>query len=123
MAAPTPAARSLALARQGRLVDAKAVLEAVPAVAVSDPDAVRLLGAICLALGDAAAQRGDVAAALALYAQSVRAAPDNVQAHYNRGVVLYRSGRTADAAASYRAAIVLEPRLGDAHSALGVAQA
>ncbi|HEV7576470.1 MAG TPA: tetratricopeptide repeat protein [Caldimonas sp.] len=116
------AERALALCRQGRFAEAKAMLE--PLARVDRPDArvLALLGAICLQLGDIAAGSGQLAAALAFYERSIAVRPDHFQAHYNRGVVLYQSGQGAAAAASYEKALALAPDLAAAHSALGVVQ-
>jgi protein O-GlcNAc transferase len=116
------AERALALCRQGRFAEAKALLQPLAQLARPDKRVLALLGAVCLELGDRAAAAGDVARALALYARSIAVRPDHFQAHYNRGVVLYRSGNAAAAAAAYQRAIALEPKLAAAHSALGVVQ-
>ncbi len=114
------AERALALCRQGRFAEAKALLEPLTRVARPDERVLALLGAICLQLGDSAAGAGRSAAAIAFYERSIAVRPDHFQAHYNKGVVLYQSGQGAAAAACYEKAIALAPGLAAAHSALGV---
>ena len=116
------AERALALCRQGRFAEAKALLEPLTRVARPDDRVPGLLGAICLQLGDAAAGAGQRAAAIAFYERAIAVRPDHFQAHYNRGVILYQSGQGAAAAASYERALALAPDLAAAHSALGVVQ-
>ena len=115
-----PVDRALALSRQGRFAEAKALLEPLARVARPDPRAIDLLGAVCVELGDAAARSGHAEAAIAFYDRAIAVRPGNVQAHYNKGVVLYQCGRGGEAAASYEKAIALAPGLATAHSALGV---
>jgi len=114
--------RALALCRQGRFADAKSLLEPLAGVERPDQRILKLLGAVCLQLGDRAAGGGDFAGALACYERSIAVRPDDFQAHYNRGVVLYHAGDAAAAAAAYERAIALRPDLAAAHSALGVVQ-
>ena len=109
-----------ALCRQGRFAEARALLEPFAAGATLDRRVAALLGETCLRLGDAAARTGDVARALACYERSIAVRPDDFEAHFNRGVVLYHAGDAAGAAASYRRALALAPELAAAHSALGV---
>ncbi len=116
------AERALALCREGRFAEAKALLEPLTQLARPDKRVLALLGAVCLQLGDRATGAGDLARALAFYARSIAVRPDDFQAHYNRGVVLYRSGERAAAAAAYERAIALEPKLAAGHSALGVVE-
>ncbi|HEY2186952.1 MAG TPA: tetratricopeptide repeat protein [Caldimonas sp.] len=125
MAAPATAAerqteRALALCRQGRFADARALLEPLARGDRPDGRVLALLGAVCVQLGDAAAGAGDLAGALACYERSIAVRPDDFQAHYNRGVVLYHRGDGAAAAASYERAIALAPQLAAGYSALGV---
>ncbi len=117
---PHAAERALALRRQGRCGEAKALLEPLARIARPDERVLELLGAVCIELGDSAARAGHAAAAIALYERSIDVRPGHFQAHYNKGVVLYQAGEAAAAAACYEQAIVLEPALAAAHSALGV---
>jgi len=114
--------RARALCRQGRFAEARALLEPFAASGTVDRRVASLLGEICLRLGDACARTGDVAGALACYARSVAVRPDDFEAHFNRGVVLYHARDPAGAAASYRRALELAPQLAAAHSALAVVQ-
>jgi predicted O-linked N-acetylglucosamine transferase (SPINDLY family) len=114
--------RALALCRQGRLADARALLEPLARVDRPDRRVVALLAAVCVQLGDAAAGAGDLTGALACYERSIAVRPDDFQAHYNRGVVLYHRGDGAAAAASYERALALAPGLAAGYSALGVVQ-
>ena len=114
--------RARALCRQGRFAEARALLEPFAASGSLDRRVAALLGEACLRLGDVAARGGDVARALACYERSVALRPDDVEAHFNRGVVLYHAGDAAGAAASYRRALALAPQLAAAHSALGVVE-
>ena len=116
------AERALALCREGRFAEAKALLEPLTQLARPDKRVLALLGAVCLQLGDRATGAGDFARALAFYERSIAVRPDDFQAHYNRGVALYRSGERAAAAAAYERAIALEPKLAAAYSALGVVE-
>jgi Flp pilus assembly protein TadD len=54
---------------------------------------LKLLAAVAFGLGDAAAGAGDFATAIAFYDRSIAVQPGNVEPHYNKGVVLYQSGR------------------------------
>lgn len=118
-----PAGRSaehaLALYRQGRLVEAKAILEGLAAAPVPDPGVLKLLAAVSFGLGDAAARAGDASTAIALYDRSIAAQPGNLEPHYNKGVVLQQLGRVDEAVASYELAIAIAPQFAAAHSALG----
>ncbi len=120
--ASASAAHALALARQGRLVEAKAMLETLAAAASPDAGVMVLLGSVSLALGDAAAHAGDIATAIAFYDRSIAVQPGKVEPHYNKGVVLYQAGRFDAAAASYERALLIAPRFAAAHSALGELQ-
>ena len=111
-----------ALCRQNRFAEARSLLEPFATGAVVDRRVAALLGETCLRLGDAAARGGDVAVALTCYERSVAMRPDDFEAHFNRGIVLYHSGDRAGAAASYRRALALAPQLAVAHSALGVVE-
>ena len=117
--AGTSAGHALALARQGRLVEAKAMLETLVAASSPDPDVPKLLASVSFALGDAAAHAGDVATAIAFYDRSIAVQPGHLEPHYNKGVVLYQAGRVDEASASYERALAIAPRFAAAHSALG----
>lgn len=115
----TSAEQALVLARQGRLVEAKAMLETLARAPLPDPGVMKLLASVSFALGDTAARSGDVATAIAFYDRSIAVQPGNVEPHYNKGVVLYQAGRADEAAASYERALAIVPRFAAAHSALG----
>ncbi|MBB3266751.1 tetratricopeptide (TPR) repeat protein [Azospirillum sp. OGB3] len=86
----------------GRVAEAEAlygrILEAVP----GHPDASHLMGLLL-------AQTGRVAAALAHLDAAVAGDPASPTHHLNRGKVQDALGRTADAAASWRATLRLQP--------------
>lgn len=116
------AEHALALYRQGRLAEAKAILETLAAAPAPDPDMLKLLAAVAFGLGDAAAVAGDFTTAIAFYDRSIVVQPGNFEPHYNKGVVLYQSGRVEEAAACYERAIVIAPQFAAAYSGLGVLQ-
>ena len=114
----TTAARASALCRQA-IAEARRC-SAADQVARPDKRVSR-----CSARSASAGDKGRRCGEFARRSRSTSAAsplPDDFQAHYNRGVVLYRSGERAAAAASYERAIALEPKLAAGHSALGVVE-
>ena len=113
------AALALALARQGRLVEAKAMLETLARAPLPEAGVMKLLASVSFALGDAAAHAGDIATAIVFYDRSIALQPGDLEPHYNKGVVLYKAGRVDEAAASYVCALAIAPQFAAAHSALG----
>jgi tetratricopeptide (TPR) repeat protein len=72
--------------------------------------------ALAAGLGWLAARRNDdYASALDLWTQTVQHAPAHPRAHYNLGNALAATGRHADAARHYEAALRLEPAYSAAH--------
>ena len=94
------------LAGAGRYADAEAAyrssLRARPAPEASNN------------LANVLALRGDVPAALELYATALALDPSYVDAHRNRAEVLLASGRAAEACDGFAAALRLQPRLVEA---------
>jgi predicted TPR repeat methyltransferase len=99
---------SLALLQQGKRADAGGF--AAKAVA-ADPRNVEAL----LVLADCQTLADDLSAALDTYDQIIALEPGIAEAHNNRGLVLHRLLRSADALESCDRAIALSPNLSDAH--------
>jgi len=137
---------ALLLCRQGRLAEARKMLERLVAATPRHAEALHLLGLVhgrlgrhrdavaalrkavdlapmnveaALQLGDCAVQAGDTDTATAAYDRVARLAPNDPRPHYNMGVALMRAGRSDAAAASFEQALAIEPTLAQAHSALG----
>jgi Flp pilus assembly protein TadD len=72
-------------------------------------------------LGEALAQRGDMARAAEVFASAVEVAPANAAARLNLANALSRVGRVDQAASEYRVAIRLQPSNAAAHAGLGAA--
>ncbi len=103
-----------ALAARGRgdAAAAEAALRAVLAIEPTHVGAAHLLGVMAL-------ERGDDAAALALFERVAQAADGFAPLHYNRGNALAALQRLDEAAAAYRRCIALDPALAQAHYNLG----
>lgn len=99
--------------RSGRLeVAADLYLQALDAYP-ADPDALHLLGALCL-------QRGDAVTAAAYAAKSVLVEPGLDHAYNNLGMTLKGVGQLPAAARCYLQATLISPNFAEAHSNLGV---
>ena len=70
-------------------------------------------------LGLVLKQTGRVSESLVASQKSVQLAPQDAEAHFNLGITLQELGRSGEAEASYKQAIVLEPDA-DAHCNLGI---
>jgi predicted TPR repeat methyltransferase len=99
---------SVALLQQGKRTDAGGF--AAKAVA-ADPRNVAAL----LVLADSHTHAGDLSAALDAYDRIIALEPRIAEVHNNRGLVLHRLARPAEALASCDHAIALSPSLSDAH--------
>ena len=98
--------------KAGRLREAEALYRAALESDPDNPDAVHLLGTICLQTG-----RYDLAASLIRLA--IAKSRDNAVYCFNLGAALERLEQLEAAAATYRRAIELRPRLAEAHFNLG----
>ncbi len=65
-------------------------------------------------------ERGELDAAVAHYAATIRADPTFAAAYTNAGPILASQGRVDEAIASYAAALKLKPDLAEAHNNLGI---
>jgi len=99
---------SVALMQQGKRADARDF--AAKAVA-ADAGNVEAL----LVLADCQAHAGELSAALDGYDRIIALEPRIAEVHNNRGLVLHRLARPAEALASCDHAIALSPNLSDAH--------
>src|SRR5262245_18814859 len=99
---------SAALMQQGKRADARDF--AAKAVA-ADAGNVEAL----LVLADCQAHAGELNAALADYDRVIALEPRIAEAHNNRGLMLHRLARPAEALESCDRAIALSPNLSDAH--------
>jgi len=99
---------SLALLQQGKRTDAG---DFAAKAVVADPRNVAAL----LVLADCRTHAGDLSAALDAYDQIIALEPRIAEVHNNRGLVLHRLARPAEALASCDHAIALSPNLSDAH--------
>lgn len=106
--------QAMQLARSGRLDDAETVLQRVLASNPRHPDALQLLGMI-------ARQRGDQAAAVQLFRQSLEAQPHQPHVLNNLGNALAALADHAGAAEAYRQALALQPGYEDARINLALA--
>jgi tetratricopeptide (TPR) repeat protein len=102
----------IALARLGRLDEARARFEAALRVDPEHAEAARNLGSVLAAAG----RREE---AIAAYEQALRAKPDFVDAHEDVAVLLEEAGALDRAEAHLRAAVRLDPDSLDAHARLG----
>ena len=135
--------RALALHREGRLGEARALYEALLQADARHFDALKLLGTVALQQGDhqeavrlitralevnagdasafnnravAFRELGQLDAALADCDRAIALEPRHADAHINRGVALKLMGRPHEAVASYQCAIGLAPGNADAHN-------
>ncbi|MBC5768539.1 tetratricopeptide repeat protein [Ramlibacter albus] len=106
--------RALALHREGRFDEARALYEAILQEQPRHFDALNLLGTIAL-------QRGDYTGAIALITQALEVQPRLPGAYNNRGVALKELGRLHEALRDYDKAIELDPANAQAHVNRGVA--
>jgi choline-sulfatase len=66
-------------------------------------------------------RKGDLAAAITLYQESVALAPDDSQAWYNLAVALQEAGRSKEGGVAIREAVLRDPARPESHNALGIA--
>ncbi|MBV8170136.1 MAG: tetratricopeptide repeat protein [Alphaproteobacteria bacterium] len=112
--------RALQSHQASRLAEAEHLYGEVLAVEPDHIDAQHLLGVLALQTGRAAAGAQRIAAAIAaLAASGAPASPVHAAFHVNLGNALHAVGRTDDAVAAYRQALVLDPASAHAHSNLG----
>jgi tetratricopeptide (TPR) repeat protein len=141
-------AEAIALHRQGSLAEAERIYSAILRRDPEHFDALHLLGVIAVQtgrneygaeligralardrrnaaahgnLGNALANLGRAAEALASYDRAIKLKPDHADAHSNRGNVLLGLKRPQDALASYDRAIGLRPDYAEAHRNRGSA--
>ena len=69
-------------------------------------------------LGNALAQSGRFAEAIAEYETALRGWPDDAEAHFNLGNALLQTGRSAEAIAQYREALRIKPDFRPAQESL-----
>ena len=98
--------------RQGKLVDAARLYEAVLQIDNGNFDALHLLGTL-------RTQQGRWDEAAGLLTDAVRQNPGSAEAHSNLGNALHEARRHEEAIASYSKAIALKPDFAEAHNNLG----
>src|SRR5437867_1497142 len=107
-------ALGLALARQGKLVEAvehyQTALRLKPDYAEAHNNA-----------GSALVRQGKLAEAIAHYEQALTIRPDFADAHSNVGLALARQGKLAEAIAHYERALTIRPDHADTHANWGLA--
>lgn len=103
----------LALHRQARLAEAKAIYESVVARFPGHFDALNLLATIAL-------QTGDYVSAIDLFEKAISANPGVGTTYNNRGAALQELGRYEEALASYEEALALQPGYAEAHFNRGI---
>ena len=140
--------RAIALARQGKLVEAAAffrqalrlwpdfaeahsnlgnVLQEqgqLAAAVAQYQEAIRLkpnYAEACSNLGNALREHGQTAEAVAQCEEALRLKPDFAEAHYNLGNALRDQGQLAEAVGQYQEAFRLKPDYVEAHNNLGLA--
>src|SRR5262249_52408487 len=99
---------SVALLHQGKRAEAR---NSAAKVVAADPRNVEAL----LVLADCHTHADDLSAALDGYDRIIALEPSIAEAHNNRGLVLHRLFRPAEALESCDRAIALTPQLSDAH--------
>jgi predicted TPR repeat methyltransferase len=99
---------SVALLQQGKRTDAR---EFATRATVADPRNVEAL----LVLADCHTHAGDLTSALEDYDRIAALEPRIAEVHNNRGLILHRLARPAEALASCEQAIALSPGMSDAH--------
>jgi len=112
-----PMVQAIALLKEGRLDESKAVCERVLDGNGDHVDAIYAMGWIAFS------QR-DQETALARFRRVIELNPAHARAHNNIGMILMKAGDAAGAAAAaayFESAITLEPPLREAHANLGTA--
>jgi tetratricopeptide (TPR) repeat protein len=104
--------RAVQLHQAGRLAEAEAIYRHILAKSPQHADALHLLGLI-------AQQRGDGATALEHIDAAIAVSHGVAEYHHNRGVVLLRLHRAAEAEPSFRRALEVKPVYPDAYNGLG----
>lgn len=104
--------RAIALHKAGRLIEARAVYEAILASQPRQFDALNNLGVLCKALHDHRR-------ALELFDRAAEVDPGVASLHVNRGNLLAMTKRHDEALASYDRALAVRPTHADAHYARG----
>jgi predicted O-linked N-acetylglucosamine transferase (SPINDLY family) len=104
--------QALALHRAGRLAEAERLYRLLLQRNPRQPDALTLLGTVCL-------QRGEWAEGVALIDRSLALAPNQPNAWVNRGNAQSALRRFDEALASYDRALALKPDLAEAHNNRG----
>jgi len=103
-----------ALAGQGKLVEALAVLERALEIDADLVDALNNIGIVYRSQG-----RGDAAAKA--FDRALAINPDQLSAQVNLGALLRDAGKPDEAARCYRRALAISPDLAEAHNGLGAA--
>ncbi|MBI5864006.1 MAG: tetratricopeptide repeat protein [Planctomycetes bacterium] len=126
---PDDVSIGLALGRvvraQGRVPQARAILDSVAAAVAVDPAGreVPLIRntrvQVQMELGELIASQGDIEEALRRFNIAIAASPKFAPAHFNAGVMLAMLGRTDEASAQYGETLKLAPDDADAHNNLG----
>lgn len=114
---------AMALAHLDRIDAAAAVLRELPP---GDEVSVGLREVFANSyahLGHAYVRRGDTAGAIAAYSRSLELDPDETRVHNELGIVLAQSGRVAEAAERFEAAVKLDASFTDAAANLQRARA
>jgi predicted O-linked N-acetylglucosamine transferase (SPINDLY family) len=104
--------RAIALHKAGRLIEARAVYEAILASQPRQFDALNNLGVLCKALHDHRR-------ALELFDRAAAVDPGVASLHVNRGNLLAMTKRYEEALASYDRALAVSPAHAEAHYARG----
>jgi tetratricopeptide (TPR) repeat protein len=105
--------QGLGLHRSGHLDEAAQLYNRVLRRNPKHPDALHLLGMICV-------QTGQIERGASLLRQAVRANPNFAAAHAHLGMALWRANRPEEALASYDAALALKPDYVEAHNDRGI---
>ena len=104
--------RAIALQKAGRLIEARAVYEAILASQPRQFDALNNLGVLCKALHDHRR-------ALEFFDRAAEVDPGVASLHVNRGNLLAMTKRHDEALASYDRALAVSPVHAEAHYASG----
>src|SRR5436853_555461 len=94
--------QGVALHRQGRLAEAKAIYEAILQQDAKHFDGLNLLGTVAL-------QSGDFGTAVDLIGRAITQNPTVAMAHYHRAMALEKLARLPEALAGYDSALALKP--------------
>ena len=97
------------------LGDPNAAFEAFEAALLMEPNSKK----VHISIGDALAEEGKFADALAYYEKAWRADPKDAQSLYNMGVMLSKLKRPEEAMEKYREALRCRPDFAEAHNNLG----